>query len=358
MLTILAVIFTFGILILFHEFGHFLACKKIGVRVDKFSLGLGPKLIGFKKGETEYCLSLIPLGGYVKLAGEDPHEKLKGKKWEFLSCSTGARFSIIIAGPLANFVLAFLLFSLIFTMGLSALPTEVGEILKDTPAERAGLKIGDKIVAIEGEEVKCGEEMQRIVWSNPGKELRFTIQRENEKFTLAIIPESKKVKNSLGQEVEVGIIGIAFPEKLIKIRYSIGEAIQRGWRQTIGLTVIILKGLGMLISGRVPLRSLAGPLFIVQAAGTAAKIGFTTLLSFIGIISVNLFVINLLPIPLLDGGHIIFLALEGMRKKPLSIRAQEITQQIGLFIILLLVAIVIRNDIPRFIDWIRELLAR
>jgi len=345
--TILAVVFTFSILILFHEFGHFFACKRIGVRVEKFSLGFGPKLFGFKKGETEYCLSLIPLGGYVKMAGEDPHEKLKGQRWEFLSRSVGARFLVIITGPLANFVLAFLLFSLIFAIGLPALSTEVGEVLKDTPAERAGLKIGDKIVAIEGGKVKRGEEMQRIIWSNPDKELKFTIQRKSEKFTLTVIPESKKVKNLLGQEAEVGMIGIAFPEKLIKIRYGMGEAIQRGWRQTIGLTVMVLKGLGMLISGRVPLRSLAGPLFIAQAAGTAVKVGFTTLLGLIGLISVNLFVINLLPIPLLDGGHIIFLAVEGIRKKPLSIRAQEITQQIGLAVILFIAIFVIYNDLVR-----------
>lgn len=362
MLTItIALIFgiiVIGVLILFHEFGHFLACKKIGVRVEKFSLGFGPKLFGFKKGETEYCLSAIPLGGYVKLAGEDPHEKLKGKKWEFLSRSIGARFSVIIAGPLANFVLAFLLFSLIFTIGQPGQSPEVGEILENTPAERAGLKIGDRIVAINGVEIRHGGELQGIVFNNPDRELEFTIQRNSKKFILTIIPETKKVKNVLGQEEKIGMIGIAFPEELIKIRYGIGEAIQIGWRQTIGWTVIILKGLGMLISGRVPLRSLAGPLFIVQAAGTAAKIGFTTLLSFIGIISVNLFVINLLPIPIFDGGHIIFLLFEGIRKKPLSIRAQEIAQQVGLFIILLLAAIVICNDIPRFINWIRESLAR
>lgn len=358
MLTILAVVFTFGILILFHEFGHFLACKKIGVRVEKFSLGLGPKLIGFKKGETEYCLSAIPLGGYVKLAGEDPHEKLKGKRWEFLSRSVGARFLIIITGPLANFVLAFLLFSLIFAVGLPALPTEVGEVLKDTPAERVGLKSGDEIIAIDGIRVRHGGELQRIVFSNPGKELKFTIQREGRESILTIMPELKRVEDLLGQEVEVGMIGITFPEELIRMRYPMGEAIGRGGRRTIELTVLTLKGLGMLISGKVPLKSLAGPLFIVQAAGTAAKIGFTTLMGFIGIISVNLFVINLLPIPLFDGGHIIFLLFEGIRKKPLSIRAQEIAQQVGLFIILLLVVIVIRNDIPRFIDWIRESLAR
>ncbi|HEA46788.1 MAG TPA: RIP metalloprotease RseP [bacterium] len=358
MLTILATLFTFGILILFHEFGHFLACKKIGVRVEKFSLGFGPKLFGFKRGETEYRLSAIPLGGYVKLAGDDPHEKLKGKRWEFLSRSIGARFLVIVTGPLANFVLAFFLFSLIFAVGIPGLPTEVGGVLKDTPAERAGLEIGDRIVAIEGKKVIRGEEMQRIVFANPDKELKFTIQRKSEKFTLTIIPESKKVKNLLGQEEKIGIIGITFPEELIKIRYGIGDAIQKGWRQTIGLTVLTLKGLGMLISGRVPLKSLAGPLFIAQAAGTAAQVGFTTLLGFIALFSVNLFVINLLPIPLLDGGHILFLALEGIRKKSLSIRAQEITQQIGLFIILLIFAIVIRNDIPRFIDWIRESIAR
>ncbi len=358
MLTLLAILFTFGILILFHEFGHFLACKKIGVRVEKFSLGFGPKLFGFKKGETEYCLSTIPLGGYVKLAGEDPHEKLKGKRWEFLSRSVGARFLIIVTGPLANFILAFFLFFLVFAIGRPTLPTKVGEVLENTPAERAGLKIGDRIVAIEGEKIRRGEEMQRIVFTHPGKELKFTIQREGKEFTLTITPESKKVKNTLGQEEKIGMIGIAFPGKMIKVRYPIGEAIQKGGRQTIGWTVLTLKGLGMLISGRVPLKSLAGPLFIAQAAGTAAKIGFTTLLGFIAIISVNLFVINLLPIPLLDGGHIIFLALEGIRKKPLSIRAQEVAQQVGLFIILLIFAVVIRNDIPRFIDWIRESLAR
>ncbi|MCG2676377.1 site-2 protease family protein, partial [bacterium] len=198
----------------------------------------------------------------------------------------------------------------------------------------------------------------RIVFSNPGKELKFTIQREGRESILTIMPELKRVEDLLGQEVEVGMIGITFPEELIRMRYPMGEAIGRGGRRTIELTVLTLKGLGMLISGRVPLRSLAGPLFIVQAAGTAAKIGFTTLMGFIGIISVNLFVINLLPIPIFDGGHILFLALEGIRKKPLSIRAQEIAQQVGLFIILLLVVIVIRNDIPRFIDWIRESLAR
>jgi regulator of sigma E protease len=219
--------------------------------------------------------------------------------------------------------------------------------LEDTPAERAGLKIGDRIVAIEGRKVRRGEEMQRIVWSNPGKELKFTIQRKSEKFTLPIIPEPKKIKNALGQEAEVGMIGIAFPEELIKVRYGIGEAIQKGGRQTIGLTVIVLKGLGMLISGRIPLRSLAGPLFIAQAAGTAVKAGFTTLLGLIALISVNLFVINLLPIPLLDGGHIIFLALEGIRRKPLSIKAQEITQQIGLTIILFITIFVIYNDLVR-----------
>ncbi|MCG2677141.1 site-2 protease family protein, partial [bacterium] len=181
---------------------------------------------------------------------------------------------------------------------------------------------------------------------------------EGRESILTIMPELKRVEDLLGQEVEGGMIGITFPEELIRVRYPIGEAIGMGGRRTIELTVLTLRGLGMLISGRVPLKSLAGPLFIVQAAGTAAKIGFATLLGFIGIISVNLFVINLLPIPILDGGHILFLALEGMRKKPLSIRAQEIVQQIGLFIILLIFAIVIRNDIPRFIDWIRESLAR
>lgn len=347
MLTFLAILFTFSILILFHEFGHFLACKKIGVRVEKCSLGLGPRLLGFKKGETEYCLSAIPFGGYVKMAGEDPQEKLKGKKWEFLSRSVGIRFFIIITGPLANLILAFLLFSLIFFIGLPALPTEVGEVLKDTPAERAGLKPGDRIIAIDEVEVKHGGEMQRIVFDSPGKELKFTIQRNSKKFTLAIIPEPKKVKDVFNQEEEVGMIGITFPEELIKIRCGMGEAIQKGWRQTIGLTVITLKGLGMLISGRVPLRSLAGPVFIAQAAGQAAKTGLTTLLGLIGLISVNLFVINLLPIPLLDGGHIIFLALEGLRKKPLSIRAQEIVQQIGLAIILFIAIFVIYNDLAR-----------
>ena len=352
------IIIVIGVLILFHEFGHFLACKKIGVRVEKFSLGFGPKLFGFKKGETEYCLSLIPLGGYVKLAGEDPHEKLKGKKWEFLSRSIGARFLVIITGPLANLVLAFLLFSLIFAVGLPALPTEVGKVLKDTPAERAGLKSGDEIIAIDGIRVRHGGELQRIVFSNPGKELKFTIQREGRESILTVMPELRRVEDLLGQEVEVGMIGITFPEELIRMRYPIGEAIRRGGSRTIELTVLTLRGLGMLISGRVPLKNLAGPLFIPQAAGSAAQAGFTTLLGFIAFFSVNLFVINLLPIPILDGGHILFLALEGIRKKPLSIRAQEITQQIGLFIILLIFAIVMRNDIPRFVEWIRESLAR
>ncbi len=347
MLTFLAILFTFGILILFHEFGHFLTSKKIGVRVERFSLGLGPRLFGFKKKGTEYCLSLIPFGGYVRMAGEDPHEELKGERWEFLSRSIRARLAIVITGPLANFILAFLLFSLVFAIGLPALPTEIGEVLKDTPAERAGLERGDRIVAIEGKKIICGEEMQRIVWSHPGKELKFTIQRMGKESTLPIVPELKKIKDVFNQEEEVGMIGITFPEELIKVRYGLGKAIGKGFLRTVALTKFVCQTLAMLICGKVSPRNLAGPVFIAQAAGTAAKVGFTTLLGLIGLISVNLFVINLLPIPLLDGGHTIFLALEGIRKKPLSIRAQEIAQQIGLAIILFIAIFVIYNDLVR-----------
>jgi regulator of sigma E protease len=342
-----AILFTFGVLILFHEFGHFLVAKRLGVGVEKFSLGLGPKLIGLKKGETEYCLSLIPFGGYVKLAGEDPHEELKGEKWEFLSRSIGARFSIIIAGPLANFILAFLLFSLIFAIGFLSLSTEIGEVLKDTPASRAGLKAGDRIVAIGDEDTRSGEELQEIVYAHPGEELKFTIEREGERFILSVVPEPKKVRNVFGEEEEIGMIGIAFSEEPISMRYGLGEAITKGLSKTVILTRFTCRTFAGLISGKISPRNLGGPIFIAQAAGAAARMGFNNLLHLIGLISVNLFVINLLPIPLLDGGHILFLFLEGLRKRPLSIKAQEITQYVGLVVILLIALFVIYNDVFR-----------
>jgi len=425
--TIVAVVFTFSILILFHEFGHFLACKKIGVRVEKFSLGFGPKLFGFKKGETEYCLSAIPLGGYVKMAGEDPHEKLKGKRWEFLSQNIPRRSIIIFSGPLANLLLAFLLFFLIPLIGikipvwytnttigvieeespaqkadlkvgdkilalggekindwydislkvknkagekleilllrkgkevkkyltpeidktsrtivLGMLPnmsTEIGRLTPDYPAQKAGLRVGDKIVRINDQKISQWFQASQIIHNSANKELKFEIERQEKRFAVKIIPK-------LDKKYQISLIGIG-PKEATK-RVGFLSAIEIGTAQTWYSFNTSCKAIWMLVSGQIsPREAVGGPILIGQLVGQAVRMGIVYLLNLIAAISVFLMIVNLLPIPLLDGGHIIFLALEGIRKKPLSIRAQEIVQQIGLAIILFIVIFVIYNDLVR-----------
>ena len=499
--TLLSFTLVIGILIFVHEFGHFIVAKKTGVEVEKFSLGFGPKLVGFKKGETQYMISAVPLGGYVKLKGENPDEPLTNDPKEFASRSVGVRGAIVSAGPIMNILLAFIFMPLVYFIGIQ-IPAfleekpEVYWVAENSPAQSAGFQVGDLIRAVDGKEVsnwemfslhtqlKSGKvvkikfernkriqetevsiskdkiavtggmglfhkmdaivggvvdglpadnaglalgdiikeingatithwvEMSEIITQHPGENISIAFSRDNTPLTIILKPDAiieaiegkspvdraglavgdivqsinnkdiaywkkeldgkgffhedtltfdvirqgtqlKKTviiqgNNETGMKL-AGKIGILPPEETVLKRYGIVASIKEGCKfaiDKIGLTMLVL---GNLISGNLSVKTLGGPIIIAKMSGAAAKSGISFLLTFTAFLSINLGIINLLPIPILDGGHLFFLLIELIMRKPLSVKKMEVIQKIGFALLILLILTVTYNDITRII---------
>ena len=350
MLSTFVFIAVLSILILVHELGHFAMAKRCGVKVERFSLGFGPKLIAVTKGETEYCLSAIPLGGYVKMAGESPQDSLTGASWEFLSKSPGERFSIVIFGPLLNYLLGFLLFSATFMLGSPTLTNKVGKVLDEYPAKEAGVLAGDEVVSIDGEKVVYWDELTEIMHKKLEGTVRLVIMRDGASKELTLKPRVKEFKDIFGKEIKVAMVGIAPSEELVFQKFGPLEALSRGFSKTIELTVVTFKALGSLVTGRMSMReSVTGPIGIFMITAKAASLGLVYLLNIMAIISTSLAIFNILPIPILDGGHLAFIAIERLRRRPVSPRIQETVSQIGFGLLLLLMFFVFYFDIMRVI---------
>lgn len=352
MLTFLAIIVVFSVLIIVHELGHMLAAKKVGVKVEVFSLGFGKKLFGIKRGGTDYIISIFPLGGYVKLAGENPTE-CKGTPEEFYSKSPLKRFFIIAAGPVTNYIFAFLLFSFIFMVGMPTLGTEVGKLLPDYPAETSGIKIGDTITEIEGKKVEYWTDLVSIVQKEIDTgPLNFRIKRGKRTLNVKITPKVIRTKNVFGQETTIGMIGVAPKEKIIFVKHSLPKAVVLGGEKVIMLTRLTYRGLWLLITGGLPVReSVTGPIGIAVLIGEAAKAGLIHLISLMAYINIALAVFNLLPFPILDGGHILFLIIEKLRGRQVSPRTQEAISQVALYILLAFALFVSWNDLTKFLPF-------
>ncbi|MCJ7458843.1 MAG: RIP metalloprotease RseP [candidate division Zixibacteria bacterium] len=348
MIDVISFIAALGILVFVHEFGHFLVAKKAGVKVERFSLGFPPKMIGKKIGDTEYCISWIPLGGYVKMAGENPdEEKEKWEPFEFLGKPVWQRGLIIVAGPVMNFLLAILIsWGIFFFNGIDRYEkTTVGRVGKDTPAEKAGLKSGDQIILVNGTEVRSFDEMAQIIYKVVRKPVTIKWRRGNEIFEAKITTVKEQVQNEEGKTIEIGMIGIG-PERTPPKKLFQSFFAGVGW--TVFLVVKTVEFLVGLFTGAASLKMVGGPIFIARTAGETAKLGLANFFSFIALLSVNLSIINILPIPVLDGGHILFLGLEKLRGKPLSLKQRAIIQQIGLAFLLILIIYVSYNDILRW----------
>jgi len=349
--TIISTVIVLGILVFVHELGHFLLAKKLGVGVLTFSLGFGPKIIGKKIGETQYQIAAVPLGGFVKLIGENPEEEVKEEllSRSFSNQPVWKRALIIGAGPFFNFFLAIVLFSTINLFGIPYSLPKVGEVNPGLPAEAAGLKKGDLILSIDGKEVKKWEDLSRIIRNSQGKELTLQVKRDDETLDVKVTPKSSSVKNLFGEEVSTYVIGITHSGEFLVEKVNPLVAIGKGFIQTyqgIELTVV---GIIKLIQRVIPAKTIGGPILIAQMAGEQARRGVLSLVLFMAILSINLGVINLFPIPILDGGHFIFLALEAVLKRPISIKKMEIAQQIGLGLIILLMLFAFYNDLIRII---------
>ncbi len=337
-------------LIFFHELGHFLAARFFGVTVERFSIGFGPILAKKWCCGTEWAISAIPLGGYVKMKGQDdtdptaksddPDSYTAKKPWQ--------RIIILLAGPFANFFLAFLLYLLVALMGFDTLAPKIGKVLPNSPAAEAGLKTGDVIVAINGQRVESWEDLSKII-SKSDRALEFVIQRDGRQLRLRIAPKPTKTKNIFGEEIKRPMIGIAPAKEFIKIHYSPLQALKVAWEKTVWASKFILLGIEKMIEGVVSPKEIGGVISIMDITAKASQAGLVALLSFTALISVNLGILNLLPIPALDGGHIMLNLYEWITSHTPS---QEVLYKItlvGWAFLLGLMGLGLYNDITRLL---------
>lgn len=346
-----AAIVGLGLLIVFHEFGHFLLAKLSGVGVLTFSVGFGPKIWVKKKGETEYALSAFPLGGYVKMVGEDPDEEVRSEDVErsFAHKNLLKRIAIVIAGPGFNLLLALFLLVIVFTFyGVPVMSTQVSGVEKGSPAERAGIVKGDRIVAIDGKPIKEWDELSKTIKASGGSPLHLQISRGTETVNLTVQPTQKEGKTIFGESKEDWMIGIGSQVSIEK--GNPGLAVVRAFYQTYDYSKLTLLALVKMVSGDVSPRNIGGPILIAQMAGQQAQEGVGNFLAFLAVLSINLGVLNLLPVPVLDGGHLLFFLVEAVIRKPVSVRYREMAQQVGICLLALLMIYAFYNDIVRFFE--------
>lgn len=344
MSTFIAFVFVFSILVFFHELGHFLSAKAFGVKVYKFAFGFGPKILGFKKNETEYNICLIPLGGYVKMAGEmgqgdddEPIEQVQDTR-RFDKKPVSIRAMIVALGPLMNIITAIIIFSMIFLVnGIPVTTSIIDTIVENGPAENAGIIAGDKIIKINSRSVKDTEDIANIVSNNVGKELNFSVDRNGEIVELIIIPK-------YNEEYKRGMIGISF--KIITKELNIFTSLGEGLKTTVFITKMIFTNTMEMITGKIPVE-VAGPLGIAQMTGEFAKLGFMSLLYFTAILSIFIGIFNLIPIPILDGGQIVLLCIEKIRGKPLEPEKMNFIYLIGISLMIVIFLFATYNDINR-----------
>jgi regulator of sigma E protease len=433
--TIIAFLFVLGVLIFVHELGHFLAARRLGIRVITFSLGFGPKLLKFQRGDTEYCISVVPLGGYVKMAGENPDDPRSGNPDEFLSRTKWERFQVLIMGPVMNLALAVIVMAFVLAQGAEVeafrdQPPVVGLVQAGSPAEKAGIMRGDRILSIGDDEVDTWDDVYLHVGMRPDREVPVKLQREGNTLSITVrtLSEGKYEVGSIGvlpdvnpiiKSVNAGEVAdkaglkpgdavlsvngqrLVFKEHLADaiaknagkpvdllirrageerhitvvpeprgdkgmIGVSLGDAtktfkpspieavklsVQRNWESS-GL---IFRTLGGLFTGQTSVRQLQGPVGIAQLSGEAARTDFLSVLSLMAVLSLNLGLINLMPVPVLDGGHITIMALEGIARRDFSMQVKEKMLLAGFVVLMMLMVTVIYNDLTR-VSWLERLM--
>ena len=335
-------------LIFFHELGHFLAARFFGVKVEVFSIGFGKKLYKKVYKGTEYCLSAIPLGGYVQMKGQDDFDPLKRSNDpdSYNAKSPWKRIIILFAGPLANFVIAFLLYFIIGGIGVTKFAPIIGEVMENSPAYKAGLMKNDEIIEINSNKIMTWDDLSVAISKSSGK-LRVKIKRDGKIKSIQLTPEIKELKNIFRESEKRRVIGISPSGDTIVIKYSLAQAISYAYEETINAGTLIIKSLQKLVEGVIPAKELGGVISIVDITAKASSVGITALLGLAALISVNLGVLNLLPIPALDGGHIMFNLYEMITKKAPSEKVLYNLTLGGWIFLLSLMAFTIYNDIVR-----------
>lgn len=354
-------LFVLSLVVFFHELGHFLVARWCGVRILVFSIGFGPEIIGFNDRQgTRWKISAIPLGGFVKFFGDenaasvpdsealarmDPGERAQS----FMFQPVAKRAAVVVAGPLANFALAIVIFAAVFMLyGKQTMSARVDAVQPDSAAAAAGFKPGDLVVAINGHAIDSFADMQRIVGESAGGRLAITVKRDGVDRVLEATPTLKEVKDNFGTVRRVGILGISrsmAPEDLKFHPVAPPQAVWMSLQETWTVIYRTLSYIGGVVTGREAANQLGGPIRIAQMSGQVASFGFVPLLQLAAVLSVSIGLLNLFPIPLLDGGHLLFYAIEAVRGRPLSERAQEVGFRIGLAIVFMLMIFATFNDI-------------
>ena len=343
-------------LIFFHELGHFLVARLCGVRVEIFSIGFGKRLIEKKYGNTIYAISLIPFGGYVKLKGYQPEEFSSSKKSDdkdsYLSKTPMQRILILFAGPFFNFILAFLLFFCVGLIGVQQYLPIIGGVQNGMPAQISGIKAGDKILYINGKKIKTWNELSDDIASNQEivLQLERNYQGSKEILTKKIHPQISEAKNVFGESISRAYIGIYPSGEVAKFSYGFFDSLEFAYKKSIDSGYLILKSLKKLISGIIPLQEVGGAISIVDSMAKASQRDLSLFLLWIGLFSINLGILNLLPIPALDGGQILFNLYEWVTRKPLSKTIQTCLIMLGWGIILFLMLLGLHNDIVRLLN--------
>jgi len=354
---LLPFLFVLTIVVFFHELGHFWVARRCGVKIDAFAVGFGPELFGFNdRHDTRWRVAAIPLGGYVRFHGDDSAastpdtialSKMSAseRKVSFFHKPVAQRMAIVAAGPIANFVLAIAIFAGIFMLyGKQASPARVNTIAPLSAAEVAGFKQGDLVVTIDGQKVETFSDMQRIVGINPGQLLEFVVDREGKLVTLKATPALEEHKDRFGNIFKLGrlgITGVMDPPRPVGPVAAIGLGAAETW-YVVDRTMSYIAGI---ITGRESADQLGGPLRIAQVSGQVASIGFVALMHLTAVLSVSIGLLNLFPVPLLDGGHLLFYGIEALRGRPLSERAQEMGFRVGLALVIMLMIVATWNDI-------------
>lgn len=370
-MTLFYAIIALGILIFVHELGHFLVAKLFNVKVEKFSLGFGPKVYSKQIGETEYMLSAFPLGGFVKLFGEGGiieggnDDKSKGelseevvrlpddfteeeKSRSFAHRPPLARIAIVMAGPVFNLVFAWLAFIVLSMTGVPTLTAKIGEVPQDKPAFKAGIQKGDVIKVINGTPVTRWDEIAALISGSKGQPVSLTVKRDTQELSFNITPEARVSKNLFGEDVKGFAIGVASAGEVVTEYYGPIEAVVKGTSQTATVIELTVMSLVKLVQRVVPLDTVGGPIMIVKMAGEQAAAGASSFLAFMALLSINLGILNLLPVPVLDGGHLVFYFWELITGRPVSLKIREYGQQIGMALLLGLMVLAFYNDIIRY----------
>jgi regulator of sigma E protease len=353
-------LFVLSLVVFFHELGHFLVARWCGVQILVFSIGFGPEILGFNdRYGTRWKISAIPLGGFVKFFGDENVASVPGQRPGDMDAAQRARtfmfqpvlkrIAIVVAGPAANFVLAIIIFACVFALyGKQTMSARVDTVQEGSAAAAAGFQPGDLVIAIDGHAIDSFGDMQRIVSTSAGETLNVTVERDGVQRVLKATPALKEVKDNFGNVQRIGILGITrsmAPEDLKLHPVSPPQAIWMSVQETWSVIDRTLSYIVGVLSGREAASQLGGPIRIAQMSGQVASFGFIPLIQLAAVLSVSIGLLNLFPIPLLDGGHLLFYVIEGLRGRPLSERAQEVGFRIGLAIVLMLMIFATFNDI-------------